>query len=144
MLLKDIMCSALLESGHIFMPDFESLLISQKDLKKIAQLALRDMNKYTARSFQSNIELTNGRWMVPPEMKNVYSVESLYPVGQGQDYHFNCEAGVFFGPNNSGCLAVTITGDWKITEVVDELGEAVLQDAPSSHIGSSPCTIHIE
>lgn len=136
MRLKEIFEPALFESGHLFAPSFDELMISERDLYNIARLALRDINKYSHRETTINIDLSSGAWVVPPEMGKVRSVMTAYQSGNG--FRWNAKQQLFRGPEGpeTKSLAVCIQSDWTLSKVkVEDMGveSNLLEDQPSNH-----------
>ena len=135
MRLKEIFQPALLESGHIFAPSFEELMISEEDLMGIARLGLRDINKYSHRSTIVNVDLSSGGWVIPTEYGKVRSVEPVYSVGGG--FKYNPKSRCFDGPSMES-IALCIKSDWVITKVqvdnVDPIPDSdLLEEQPRNH-----------
>lgn len=137
MRLKEIFEPALYESGHLFAPSFDELMISEKDLANIARLALRDINKYSHRETTMNIDLSNGGWIVPAELGKVRYVTPAYTSGGG--FRYNAKQRMFCGPEIKS-LAVCVASDWTLSKVtVDDDNDPltpeveVTEDQPTNH-----------
>ncbi len=117
MRLKEIFRDSLYESGHLWAPSFDDLFINEEDLRQIARLALRLINKYSYRRSIIQLDFTSGAAQLPTDLQNIHGAELLYGPGavmftRGSSTLTTCHV-------PAGSHPVVIYSDWVISKVMD-------------------------